>query len=244
MAMVLADTSRIAEHHGRADAQNEGFHISQGGNEAETKRLLAFAAGGLGGIAEDLVNRSGRARDRPGGIHADEEETRLPFGPRHRFFQLRQVEIQAVAGWIYAVDTAQCELEVRGKDRAQQDDPLAHFPSMFLGQLGFDDAAGSVLPPGFYWLRSHALIPSDIHIRGGIGAELREMVLRPVVFVFAAEKSQGHNVGDSGNGSYFLPIKTGQKKGQRNPLAGHQAQGGVRRSGIDERSRARRSSGW
>ena len=61
MAMVLAETRRIANTTAPQMRENERLHISQGRYERESERLLALGLGMLRGVAEHFIDRLGDA---------------------------------------------------------------------------------------------------------------------------------------------------------------------------------------
>src|SRR5208283_546418 len=120
-----------------------------------------------------------------------------------------------------------------GKKGALKMDVVADLPVVFAGQVGINNAASSIFLPGRELLGRHVLVGGNLEVFVGIGGKLREIVLRLVVDVCAAEPGHGNDVRDPGNDADLFTIINRKKVGERDLVARHDAKRGIGGSFVD-----------
>src|SRR5271169_2949519 len=85
------------------------------------------------------------------------------------------------------VDGANGQIEIGGKNIALQSDAISDFPAILLGQRDIHQSSRPIALPGFRLIRGNDLVGSYGQIFIGISRQLREEVLRSVIFIAASE---------------------------------------------------------
>ena len=175
------------EHHRRADAQDERFHVAHHGDELQSERFLALRLGGLWRIAKHVIHCAGNFAYVTRRRREDTESASLSLEERYRFFDVLSVEVDRLVVRVRVINTANVQFKIDRIDRSLQDDAISQLPPIFGGERIVDDDALTVALPRCNLVSGHLGIPINFEKFIRIGAELREKILRLLIFVDSAK---------------------------------------------------------
>src|SRR5579864_2909089 len=115
-------------------------------------------------------------------------------------------------------DATDIQFEIDWINRPLQDNAVAQFPAVLVGQIVIDDHTLPIALPCLDLIFRNGGVAVSLEKLIGVGAKLREEVLRFLVLVDSSEPRHWHNRNYAGNRANLFAVIARKAKRQRNSV--------------------------